>query len=266
MDKAGKEYWDDCWADGTVQNAVNPHLPKINNYINRRFHEYFSKAFGGLETCGMKLLEIGCARSSWLPYFANEFGFNVSGLDYSEIGCKMAQKILDREKVKGPVYCENFFAPTELLKKRFDVVVSFGVVEHFHDTAKCITAVSKFLKPGGLIFTNIPNMLGIMGYVQKIINRPVFDIHVPLDRFSLCKAHQKAGLEILDCDYFTSINFGVLNLNGIPVNTLDWFFKRIITKMLARFSIAVWFAESKLGIFNSTKLMSPYINCVALKK
>jgi cyclopropane fatty-acyl-phospholipid synthase-like methyltransferase len=40
-----------------------------------RFKEYHCAA--------SRLLEIGCARSAWLPYFAQEFGIDVSGLDYS---------------------------------------------------------------------------------------------------------------------------------------------------------------------------------------
>lgn len=48
-------------------------------------------------------LEIGCARSRWLPYFAKEFGFEVSGIDYSEVGSQQATQILFNEGVQGNI-------------------------------------------------------------------------------------------------------------------------------------------------------------------
>ena len=120
----------------------------------------------------------------WLPYFAKEFAFEVYGIDYSEIGCQQAKQILEYEGVNGKIVCADFFSPPGSMLKAFDVVVSFGVLEHFEDTTACIAAFSKFLKPGGLLITNIPNLCGLNGLIQKMINRSIFDIHVPLDKKS----------------------------------------------------------------------------------
>jgi len=84
------------------------------------------------------------------PYFAKEFGFKVYGIDYSEIGCKQAREVLSNTGVEGNVICAIFFSPPENLIDAFDVVVSFGVVEHFEDTAG-IAAFSRFLKPNGIL-------------------------------------------------------------------------------------------------------------------
>ena len=94
MDKAGKAYWDQRWKDGPLPKAVNPRQRGLNNYVHRKFHEYFTSIFSSFDTKGKKLLEVGCARSAWLPYFANEFGFEVWGVDYSESGCEQARRIL----------------------------------------------------------------------------------------------------------------------------------------------------------------------------
>ena len=72
------------------------------------------------------------------------------------------------------------FDPPDDMKGQYDLVMSFGVVEHFKDTTACLKACAAFVKPGGQMFTMIPNMTGLVGSLQKIIDRNVYDIHVPL--------------------------------------------------------------------------------------
>jgi len=51
-------------------------------------------------------------------------------------------------------------------------------------------------------------MVGFNGLIQKLANRPIFDIHVPLDLDALVKAHELVGFEILERGYFLSVHFG----------------------------------------------------------
>lgn len=265
MDKAGQKYWNDSWASSDIPEAVNPYDMRLRNYINRRFHQAFLKLFDKSETSSMRLLEIGCAKSAWLPYFAKEFGFSVCGLDYSPIGCRMAEKVLQVNGVEAEVVCADFFAPPENMLGSFDVVVSFGVVEHFDDTAACLRAVSALLKPGGILITNIPNMVGWIGAIQKAVNKPVYDIHQLLDPPMLREAHKLAGLEVRECDYFISTSFGVNNLAGMSTSNVSGFLKKVCLGVLARASMLVWAIEERVGDFPPRKFASPYINCIARK-
>jgi len=264
-DKAGKAYWDQVWIDHSIPVPVNPRLRNIDNYVNRRFHELFSMVFSGLDPRNMFLLEVGCANSSWLPYFAQQFGFRVSGLDYSEIGCGQSRKILSNAGLSGEITCADFFLPPTSLLGKFDVVITFGVVEHFADTRSCIEALSRFLKPGGLLITNIPNMTGLIGNIEKIVNRPVYDIHIPLTSESLLEVHKLSGLEVLQCSYFMSTHFGVANLNGLDSSKLSWRIKDRFLKLLLHMSKLVWVCENIFGQLKPTRLLSPYIICLAKK-
>jgi SAM-dependent methyltransferase len=219
-----------------------------------------------LDTRGKLLLEVGCAKSAWLPYFSQQFGFKVSGLDYSEIGCRQSQEILSNANVQGEIICADFFLPPASLLGKFDVVVTFGVVEHFTDTRSCIEALLRFLKPGGLLVTIIPNIAGWIGTIQKIVNRPIYDIHVPLDMSSLKKVHQRNGIKVLDCKYFLFTSFGVLNLNGLDPGSLSWKVKNIFLKGLFHISKLVWWCEDRFGQLLPNRWTSPYINCVAQKE
>ena len=145
------------------------------------------------------------------------------------------------------------------------MVVSFGVIEHFDDTASCLKAVSSFLKPGGILITNIPNMVGWIGAIQKSINKPVYDIHQLIDPAKLRKAHERAGLEVIECNYFIYTSFGVNNLTGISTNTISGFFKKIFLGVLSRVSMLVWSIENRVGYLLPRKFASPYVNCIARK-
>lgn len=271
LDKAGREYWDDCWAGDDLPEALDVHAPNfgrtgdLKHYVERRFHEKFHAVLDKVPTRGRKFLEIGCAQSVWLPYFAREFGFEVCGLDYSPGGCEQEGAMLAREGIAGEVVCADLFAPPAPLLDNFDVLLSLGVVEHFADTAACLQAMSRFLKPGGLMLTAIPNLSGAIGTLQKHLNRPVYDIHVPLDAAALSRAHRRAGMEVVQCHYFLSTNFGVNNLNGLPTGSPSWLLKKTLLGTLTRFSRAVWLAEDKTRPFRSRRLSAPYIFCVARK-
>src|SRR5258706_1081558 len=264
-DKAGKAYWDEIWTGDALPLPVDPRQTNLDNYVNVRFHEFFSKTFEKINPRERLLLEVGCANSFWLPYFSQQFGFKVSGLDYSEIGCEESRKILLNAGVQGEVVCADFFSPPTSLLGAFDVVITFGVVEHFLDTQSCIGALSRFLKPGGLLITIIPNMTGSIGTLEKMINRPVYDIHVPLDAGGLAGMHRLPNLKVLQCDYFLFTHFGVLNLNGLDRKSLNWKIKNIFLKVLFHLSKLVWLYESVFGRWKPNKLFSPYINCIAQK-
>lgn len=258
--KAGREYWDKTWEDNVVPIEINPRDSRLGNYVNWRFHEYFRRIFSGMGVQQGKILEIGCARSVWLPYFAREFGFEVYGVDYSEVGCCQAKKILESEGVNGTIVCADFFSPPGSMLKAFDVAVSFGVLEHFNDSAGCIAAFSAFLKPGGLLITSIPNLCGLNGTIQRIVNRTILDIHVPLKKNAFMQAHQVNGLKVISCEYFLFINLGVVNVENLKDS-----FGYKAARLRSWINEAVWMVERAIPWVKPNAWSSPYINCVAVK-
>ncbi|MBE9236940.1 class I SAM-dependent methyltransferase [Anabaena aphanizomenioides LEGE 00250] len=266
IDKAGKNYWDSCWSKISIPVPINPREKRLSNYVNRRLHQYLSKVFFNIKGNDIKLLEIGCARSAWLPYFAREFGFSVTGIDYSEIGCQQAKMILDNSNIDGNVVCSDFFTPPDLLLNSFNVVISFGVVEHFEDTETCISALSDFLLPGGVMITVIPNMAGMMGILQRIFDRETYEIHIPLDKKDIFNGHEKAGLNVIQCEYFIPINFGVLNVNSCNKQSFVTLIKQFVLRVLGRLSLLIGLIDEKIVNLPSTFLFSSHIICVAQKK
>lgn len=264
-DKAGKSYWDSIWNGVEIPAAVDPHKPGLRNLYVRRVDDLFRQIFTGEETKGKQFLEVGCAMSIWLPYFAKEFGFDITGLDYSEIGCKQERDVLRKAEVEGQIICADFFKPPAHLLDQFDFAFSFGVAEHFIPTEYCLAAFNRFLKPGGRLITIIPNMVGSVGWLTKVFNRPVYDIHVLLTIEDLRAAHEKAGLEVISCDYFLSTGFGMTNINGLNAARISTKAKKHLIRTLERFSVLCWALEDKITTLKKTQLLSPFIYCVAEK-
>ncbi|WP_437894980.1 class I SAM-dependent methyltransferase [Sorangium sp. So ce124] len=258
-DKAGRAHWNQMWSNRSLPKPVNPRAPGLRQYVLQTFHREFVRAFEGTVTRGKRLLEVGCGRSAWLPYFAREFGFHITGIDYTEIGCNQERDILARAGIPGEIVYADLFDPPERLVGAFDAVVSLGVVEHFEDTAACLRACARYLRPGGRMVTEIPNMCGLVGWVAKVTNRPNYDVHVPLNREALTQAHRDAGLNVLWSEYILPLDVSLFGVGGIGPR---WLRLPALGAASAAAGI-VWALDAHGLAFRPNPVTSPYIFCAA---
>jgi SAM-dependent methyltransferase len=233
----------------------------LSNYATLGLHRYFESVFAPLRDQRARLIEIGCAQSKWLPYFARHWGFYVAGLDTSDLGCERSRAMLGAAGVAGEIKCGDMFDPPLEMRERFDVVLSFGLIEHFPDTATAVAACASFAKPGGMILSLIPNMNGIPGFLQRLLDREVYDIHVPLDTPRLAAAHADAGLSVSRCEYLLSANLAVLNHPGLRPQLLN----RAARAALIGGTGTVWALERMGFNIKPGQWLSPYLSCVAIK-
>lgn len=260
-DVAGRAYWDELWQKSELPQKFKHDGQGLSNHFARALHGYFKSVVGGAEFRGRKFIEVGCARSGKLPYFAEQFGFAVAGVDYSELGCEQARAILLREGVEGTVVCCDMFSPPHALLGQFDVVFTYGVAEHFQDTTGVVRAFAAFAKPGGILLTLVPNMCGLNGTLQKWLSRPVYDIHVPLSARQLREAHEQAGLDVISAGPILTTNIGVVNFD----NYRDRWFHRPLSRFRSLVMKLLWLAEAIPGARPNT-WTSPYFTCVARKR
>lgn len=208
-DKASEKYWSNFWQNIPIPPPLDISNSSQNNYTFRNLNKFYKKLFKNTDTSGLKLIEIGCGNSVHLSYFAAQFNFNISGLDYSEYGCRRTIEILKRDEVHGEIFLGDLFNPPQELIGKFDIVCSFGVVEHFNDTSDVILHISRFLKPGGILITTIPNLTGLTGKLQKWMNKPVYDIHKVMGLDEITSCVRKAGFEIINSERLLPMSFGV---------------------------------------------------------
>jgi SAM-dependent methyltransferase len=244
-DKAGESYWTSFWKSGnTLPASIELEGKRTSTYLARQLDHFYSALFKGKDNSQKRLLEVGCGNSVWLSYFRKYYGFQVYGLDYSEYGCEQTIKILQRDGLDGVIKLGDLFNPPPELLGTFDVVCSFGVVEHFTDTAAVLSAIKRFLKPDGILITTVPNLNGATGVLQKLFYKPVYDIHVVMDIDFLASSLQTAGMEVLHKQYYCTTTFGVTlePINSIPIRAL--FLKKIVLKLFQSFGkVLIYFDD-----------------------
>ena len=211
------------------------------------------------------LIEIGAGDSAILIDIAKRYRLkNVWGLDILPEAVSELRKKAEQTGVPLQTVCADLFSPPKSLLKRFDVVYSLGVVEHFDDLAGAVRAVGRFVRPGGLILTLIPNLKDSLLYapLMRIFNEEVYRAHFLYGKDDLFSAHKRSGFLVRKCEYFVSSNLSLLSWcfadrrQGLSF----WFYKQ-----LTRVSKAIWYFEDRYGCLRPTKWFSPYIVCVAEK-
>ena len=209
------QHWDRVWAHRAVPLPLDPNQRGLNGTTPRQWHVFFQSTFQSLGIRdGDYLLEAGCGGSVFLPYFARQFGLVAEGIDNSTEGCELSNAIAHRCGTQTRIFAGDILDPPGLLRGRYKVVFSMGLAEHFTPTTGIIGALAAFLQPGGVLITVIPNMRGLTGALQRVVDVELYRAHVPLTPRELAKAHQSCGLSVLRASYLMTANFGVVNFNG----------------------------------------------------
>jgi SAM-dependent methyltransferase len=134
--------------------------------------------------------------------------------------------------------------------EKYDLVLSFGLIEHFNDTKFIINEHLKFLKPGGTLFITLPNFKSVNGWVQKSFDKENYDKHNvdSMDIKLLKDTCNNLGLSDIEVYYHGKFSVWLENKSE----------QKAISKAVVK---AIWVAGkvfTKLVPVNS-KALSPYI-------
>lgn len=134
------------------------------------------------EMRGGRFLEIGSAPGYNGLDFQRNYGLEPYGLEYSEPRA-MAQRKLYRQHqlpeewvIQGDFFDDRLLSP---LRESFDVVASFGFIEHFEHPAQVIARHLEYLRPGGVLLVGVPNLgVGsVNGWLARRFNPAVYALH-----------------------------------------------------------------------------------------
>ena len=256
-----QSYWDDV-----LKSASLPRVNSRKSYLYRVTMNFVDSILSAKQY--KTFFEVGCGSSGWLPYFANKYGYRVSGLDYSEIGCQLADKNLELLNIEhDPILCRDFFAPDPTDGKKFDVVFSYGVIEHFTNPEEIVGIFNKFLNNDGVMITLVPNFTGINARITKIFIPEVYNIHRQITKEQLADYHKSNNLTVLKNGYAGIFSFGVMPL----IKSDHWLlrkntFRRKIVMGIFNLADKVLSNIFKLiPIDIPSRLFSPYVICIAKK-
>ncbi|MEM7102971.1 MAG: class I SAM-dependent methyltransferase [Bacteroidota bacterium] len=106
-----------------------------------------------------RLLDVGCGEGFTLKYF-KKAGWDVTGLDYSDFGCRMINPDCVDNLIQGDVD-QNI---SQLLEKgeKFDLIWLDNVLEHLIDPLKTLQEVKALTNPSGALVIEVPNDFSIV--------------------------------------------------------------------------------------------------------
>ena len=167
-----KKHWNDVWRG--IELPMEIKRLKKSHFLNKIL-DVFDDILP--HNSSLSILEIGGAPGQYLAFFAKEFGYKVTGLDYSEIGCKKMKENFDILGINATVYQMDLFSEDIRVSPQFDIVYSLGFIEHFTNLEEVIEKHLDLLKPGGILLIGTPNLLGVNGIVMKHIAPERMSIH-----------------------------------------------------------------------------------------
>jgi len=140
--------WDESYRNLNSTYDENINTPaKLSTFVdNKILLSELESIFGSVS--GKKVLEVGCggARSS---VFLAKNGAICTCSDISSEALRLAEDNFIKEGLKGTFVCDDLFN-SKLELESYDIVMSFGLLEHFEDIDELHKAINKFVKPGGV--------------------------------------------------------------------------------------------------------------------
>jgi 2-polyprenyl-3-methyl-5-hydroxy-6-metoxy-1,4-benzoquinol methylase len=156
---------------------------RINEYTNLEFWKKYWTQYSFQQTKDVffrnlitdlpkqgRLLEIGGFPGGFAAYFYRNYGYDVAFLDYF-IDPSIVNKVeIINEIPLGTIKYINEDLFKTKIHEEYDVVCSFGFLEHFEDTSSILIKHLQFLKNNGVLLVTIPNFRGINGWIQRIFH------------------------------------------------------------------------------------------------
>lgn len=136
-----------------------------------------------------KFLEIGCGSGIVMTHL-EKMGFSVTGLDIHMEGLKLAKK-----KTKAKLIHADILKTK--IKKKYDVVGLFDVIEHSQDDVSFLEKSGHVLKTKGKIILTVPANMGLWSRIDQISSHKR-----RYTKQSLNAMLKKAGYEIEFVSYF----------------------------------------------------------------
>lgn len=195
-------------------------------------------------------IELGGFPGYYAIYLKKFKGLQTTLLDYF-IHPKLVNDLLAANDLKpGDIDILEADLFTYQPQIKYDMVLSFGLIEHFNDTKFIIGEHLKFLKPGGTLFITLPNFKSVNGWVQRTYDKENYDKHNinSMDLELLKRSCEALGLKEVEAYYHGKFSVWLENKTN----------QTSIAKLMMK---TIWLAgkvATKIVPVES-KAMSPYI-------
>jgi 2-polyprenyl-3-methyl-5-hydroxy-6-metoxy-1,4-benzoquinol methylase len=105
---------------------------------------------------GKDVLDMGCGTGYGTALIADSC-LSISGVDISDEAIAYAKEKYQHPNLAYKTIHKVEDAPLPFADQKFDVVLSFQVIEHISDTRTYLTEIQRVLKPGGVFIVATPD-------------------------------------------------------------------------------------------------------------
>ncbi len=162
--------WDEEWENRYVSQPTAARLTHLlRRYATRAQRKKLTKIINLLGDSPKTVIELGCSPGTMLNELCMLRPMHTySGIDYAPKGLQAASRLLQSNNFKNVELILGDILTYEP-KKTYDLVVSFGLIEHFDNPTEAILAHKKFTRLSGLVVCTVPNYSN--RYVKKMMER-----------------------------------------------------------------------------------------------
>lgn len=195
--KASEDYW-----DGEYQ-SYRLHIAKKTDVIRRWIESHVAPVPGENKTC----LEIGCHPGRFLAVFG-ELGYELSGIDFATNVTTLPGWLQQCGYRVGTFWAEDFTGFET--RRSFDLVASFGFIEHFTNWEEILARHASLVSAHGLLVVEAPNFTGaFQRWLHANFDQANYARHhIPaMDIEKWAQLLERRGFRIVYCGYFGRFRF-----------------------------------------------------------
>jgi len=168
----------------------------------------FKDVFARVCPRGGHCFEVGCYPGDYLLYLSKTYGYVASGIDMTPQAADELPKHCRANGVEvGDILQGDFFGFEPA--RNYDLVCSFGFIEHFVDCESVIERHARLLANGGVLFISAPNFRWIQFSLHWLLDRQNLHRHVTA-AMSLSRWRrdvERLGLRVLEEGYYGRFGF-----------------------------------------------------------
>jgi len=246
MEITEKSFWEKYWGDIELPKKVDFNF-KNDRVIANTILDYVPKA-----TTNQKALEVGCAPGKWMVLLYEKLGYAIDGFEYVEIAAEKTKEnflLCNIPEEKFNIVTADFL--TQVPSPKYDVVTSFGFLEHFENYEEIFEKHLLYAKKGAYVVIGFPSFRGVNYWMQLFIDRMAGTKIIKNHNISMMDKDIMKGMlkslkkESLYMEYIGGFEPALFNVNDIP-NLFIRFFTKVIIKLLS-----LVFANSKSKYISS---------------
>jgi SAM-dependent methyltransferase len=224
-----REFWKNYWESKTDLIVEIPKNHTFYQIINQITYQQKIKS----------AIELGGFPGYYAVFLKKFYQIETTLLDYF-VYPELTQKLV----------AKNNLAPDSIniieadlfnyqVAKKYDIVLSCGLIEHFEDTKAIIKSHLQFLNSGGKLLITLPNFTGVNGWVQQKFDNENYLKHniKSMDPILLAQIAKELNLKNVKVYYYGKFSTWLENKaqkSAVTKATVKaiWYIGKIITKII----------------------------------